>query len=134
MVYHLSTMVGCVNTRLSMRALARQLSTASLRVAVKKRTYCNGEYYIRIYAGNDFTLERMVSDSYRAEGISTSVDRMYAVAVRVSSRLTKINVKHRFVVLDEHSRLDHYLHHLWPQAVEAPLEPKPLSKSNPDES
>jgi hypothetical protein len=135
MTYHWSMMVGCVQSSLGLRALAAQVACAGLRVKVKKRAYPNGGHYIHIYAGDDFTLGPAASEGYLAEGLSTSVDRMYAAASRVSSRLTKINVRHWFAVHDEVGHLVHYLHHIWPPAEEAAPGAESVGPSlNPDES
>ncbi len=132
---HWSKMDGCVQSTLDLRALASQMECADLRLEVKERTYGRGEHYIRIYAADDFTLGPPVLEGYSAEGLSTSVDQMYSAASQVSSRLTKINVRHWFAVHDEVGHLVHYLHHHWPQPEEAAPGAGTVDPSlNPDES
>ncbi len=125
----LSTIVGRVYCSLPLGVLASQLAAAGLRVEVKERLCSPRDDYILIDEGDDFTLQADILGGYQVDGLSTSVEEMYAAASRVSSSLTELGIKHRFEVRDSQSRLVQYLHHLWPQVDEQALGHHPGSST-----
>jgi hypothetical protein len=105
MSHQFATMVGSVQTPLSLRALAGQLASTGLQLKVQERCYPNGDSYIRIHEGDDFTLQQVRPGSYLAEGMSTSITEMCAAASRVSLKLVELSFRHQFEVRDGRFRL-----------------------------
>ena len=112
-----SQMAGQVHTKLRPRALAARLKTAGLNVQVRESCQYKGGCYIRLHEGAYFTLERVEASEYLAHADADSVEQMRTTAGRVSRALAELDIRHRFEVYDEQSRLAHYLHHLWPETT-----------------
>ena len=111
-----ANLAGRIHTTLDLKTLVCQLGTTGLQLEIGTRVVGTPVEYIRIHEGDDFTVQQVTPDHYFAEGLSSSVERMYAAASRVSSALTALGIRHRFEVRDRQSRLVHCLHHLCPDA------------------
>jgi hypothetical protein len=111
-----ANLAGHVETVFDLKALATQLATTGLQVRIARRFGAAPVDYIQIDEGDDFTVQQESPDRYFAEGISSSVERMYAAASRVSSALAALGIRHRFEVSDQQKRLVPCVYHLWPNA------------------
>jgi hypothetical protein len=110
-----SQLAGEIQTDLRMRAFAGQLAKAGVRGEVRESSHYVGGNYVRVYAGADFTFERVAAGEYLARGDAESEGQMFEAASRVSKALIDLGIRHRFEVYDAQSRLIHYLHYLWPE-------------------
>jgi hypothetical protein len=111
-----ANLAGHVDTVFDLKALATQLASTGLPVRIARRFGATPVDYILIHEGDDFTVQQESPDRYFAEGLSSSVERMYAAASPVSLALTALDIRHRFEVRDQQSRLVHCVYHLWPNA------------------
>jgi hypothetical protein len=104
-------MAGHVYTDADMETLAAQLATTGLSVEVMTRRYSSSVQYIRVHEGDDFTLQSVGPGDYFAEAMSMAIEQMYAAAYRVSTGLTKLNIRHRLEVRDGQSRPEYRFQH-----------------------
>jgi hypothetical protein len=111
-----ANLAGYIHTTFDLKALAIQLATTGLQVEIASRYGATPGDYIRIHESDDFTVQEVSPGYCFAEGLSSSVERMYAAASRVSLALTALGVRHRFEVRDRESRRVHWVYHLWPNA------------------
>jgi hypothetical protein len=113
-------MAGHVYSDVDLESLAALLAAAGLNAEVRTRVYSACVQYIRVYEGDDFTLESAGQGDYVAEAMSSLVEQMYAAAERVSSALIKLNIGHRLDVRDGQSRPVYRFQHLGTRGRPAP--------------
>ena len=95
----------------SMRDMAQLLTDAGLTVNV-------GRYSIRVKDFRHFALQEYGGDlgDPQIEMEADSLDDMLRDAGRISKIFADANLRHRFEIYDDSSKLVGYLHHDWPQS------------------
>jgi hypothetical protein len=110
-----ATLVGQVITSLPVSELAAEFGMGGLDARVRESSHYTGGEYIRVYDGDDFTLERIRNSEYLVRGVDDSLAKLIDIASRVSGRLIELRIRHRFELYAPPKKLMHYLHFGWPQ-------------------
>ncbi len=78
-----SELLGDIQSEHGLRGLAVLLEGAGLGVEVRDSIHYTGGQYIRIFKGDDFTLECVKPGEYVARAYASSIEQLHASAFEV---------------------------------------------------